>query len=310
MKSPAVTISILNYQRRDTLRLTLERAVMQDYPGLEILVVDNASTDGSDRMVAESFPTVRLVRLQENIGCAARNMGVAVATGDIVLTIDNDVLLMSANEVGAVVEIFRERPSVACIDFQILDADGNLSREWCHPRDWRCFAHQQFLTDNVVEGASAFRRTAFERAGGYWPPLFIGHEGFDLGLRMLDAGHDILYSPKVRVKHLRALDARPSSRIYYTFTRNSIWIALRHHRIRSLVLSITNDLALMAFTAARAGEWKAFLRGVRDAIAGVRRTLRTRRRLKQVTYRRLDAIRAMAPSLLAKARRHSQERLI
>ena len=57
----------------------------------EILAVDNASTDGSAEMVRDEFPDVRLVHLPENIAAAARNVGVAAAKGDIVVTLDNDV---------------------------------------------------------------------------------------------------------------------------------------------------------------------------------------------------------------------------
>jgi glycosyltransferase involved in cell wall biosynthesis len=73
---PPVTILVLNYQRKETLRAVLEQAVAQDYPALEIIVVDNASTDGSDRLVEEEFPSVRLLRMPDNLGCAARNEGV------------------------------------------------------------------------------------------------------------------------------------------------------------------------------------------------------------------------------------------
>src|SRR5207244_11071805 len=88
---PSVSIAILNYQLREALRRCLEAARSQRYP-LEILVVDNASADGSPDMVRDEFPDVRLVRLPQNIATAARNIGVASAKGDIVFTIDNDVL--------------------------------------------------------------------------------------------------------------------------------------------------------------------------------------------------------------------------
>lgn len=311
MPPPTVTISILNYQRRELLRRALDRAVGQRYAPLDILVMDNASTDGSDRMVEAEFPGVRLIRLPENVGCAARNAGVAAAKGEIVLTIDNDVLLTSPDDVGTAVEVFERYPSVACVNFKILDAGGGLSRrDWCHPRDPRAFADAEFETDYVLEGASAVRRDAFERIGGYWPPLFLGHEGLDLALRLLEAGYDLLYSPRVRVTHLVAAEARPSSRIYYTFTRNAIWVALRNRRGLDAARPIGRDLALMAFTSARAGEFRGYVRGLRDGLVGVPRALATRRPMSRATSRRLRHIRRLAPGLLAKVRRHLEERLI
>ena len=311
MGLPTVTISILNYQRKEALRHALLSAAGQRYPRLEVIVVDNASTDGSDRMVEEHFPHVRLVRLPENIGCAARNAGVAAARGEIVVTLDNDVLLTGSDDVAAVVEVFARNPTVACVDFRVLDGEGRLSqRDWCHPRDWRRFEHEEFLTDCVLEGASGFRRQAFERIGGYWAPFFIGHEGLDLALRAIDAGYEILYTPAVSVRHLVSPEARPSSRIYYTFVRNGIWIALRHHRPLFAAASILRDLALVGFASLRAREVRAYLRGGRDAILGAGTALRFRRPLSRTSYRRLARIRAYRPGMIQRVRRHLSRRLI
>ncbi|MGH7279083.1 MAG: glycosyltransferase family 2 protein, partial [Candidatus Rokuibacteriota bacterium] len=264
--SPTVSISILNYQRRDALRQALEAARRQRYPVLEVLAVDNASTDGSAEMVRDEFPEVRLVRLPQNIAAAARNAGVGAAKGEIVFTLDNDVRFTTADDVARAVEVFERHPRAAVVNFMILGPDGGLSRrDWCHPRDPDPWAGTEFVTDYVLEGASACRREAFLGAGGYWPPFFIGHEGWDLALRLVDAGHELIYSPGVRVTHMVDPTVRPSSRIYYTFTRNAVWVALRNEPVATAVASVAKDVALMAVSAARAGEMRAFARGIVDA---------------------------------------------
>jgi GT2 family glycosyltransferase len=309
--SLTVTIAVLNYQRRDALRRALEAAREQRWPSLEIIAVDNASTDGSQEMVREEFPDVHLVALPENIAAAARNEGVRAAKGDIVFTLDNDVLFTTPDDVARGVAAFERHPRAAVVNFTILGPDGELSRrDWCHPRDPRRWADAEFLTDYVLEGASACRRDAFLDAGGYWPPFFIGHEGWDLALRLLDAGHDLVYSPTVRVRHMVDPTVRPSSRIYYTFTRNAIWVALRTQRLGDAARSIGRDLALMAFAATRAGEVGAWCRGVVDGVRGARRALRTRQAMSKTTAQRLRALRALKPSIVARAARHARERLI
>ena len=310
MGGPAISVSILNYQRRETLQRCLEGVLAQDHPSFEVLVVDNASTDGSGAMVEADYPSVRLVLLPRNVGCAARNVGVESARGPIVVTIDNDVLLDDPGALRRVEGLFAARPRVACANFRILDGEGRLSRrDWCHPRPMEDAA-ETFETDYVLEGACAVRRTAFLEAGGYWEPLFLGHEGLDLALRLLEAGGQLLYWPDVSVRHLASPEARPSSRIYYTFTRNSIWIALRNHRPGRAAFEIANDLAMMATSSTRAGHGGAFARGVGDAVRGSRAALDSRRALSRPTYRRLRDIRRGAPSILAKARRHLRERPI
>ena len=311
MASPSVSVAVLNYERRDVLRRALASARSQRYPDLEILAVDNASTDGSVAMVREEFPEVRVVALPRNVAAAARNDGVAAARGEIVFTLDNDVLFTSPDDVEHGVRVFARHPRAAVVSFAIVGADGAVCRrDWCHPRDHARWAEREFLTDYVLEGASACRRAAFLDAGGYWPPFFIGHEGWDLALRLLDRGHDLVYSPDVRLEHLVEASARPSSRIYYTFTRNAVWVALRNHRPAAAVRSVAQDLSMMAFASARAGHLATYARALADAIRGARAALSTRRPLSRDTYARLAAIRALKPSPVRLAMRHLRERLI
>src|SRR5262249_11491932 len=126
----------------------------------------------------------------------------------------------------------------------------------------------------------------------------------------LDAGHDRLYSPDVRVRHMVDPTVRPSSRIYYTFTRNAVWVALRSYRARAAAASITRDLLLMAFTAARAGELAAWARGVADAGGGSGGAWGTRGRMTPGPGQGWARIRAQKPSVRARAVRHARERLI
>jgi GT2 family glycosyltransferase len=308
--SESVSIAILNYQRRDALRQALEAARTQRYP-VEILAVDNASTDGSAEMVRDEFPDVRLVRLPENIAAAARNVGVAAAKGDIVFTLDNDVRFTTPDDVARALAVFERHPRAALVNFMIVGPDGRLSRrDWCHPRDPDRWGEREFATDYVLEGASACRREPFLTAGGYWAPFFIGHEGWDLGLRLLEAGHELVYTPEVHVRHLVDTSVRPSSRIYYTFARNAVWVALRNYPVPEAVACIARDLALMGFASARAGELRAYRRGVTDAVRGTRAALATRRVLSRTTRTRLAEIRRLKPGLLALVRRHIRERLI
>jgi len=308
---PTVSIAVLNYQRRNALREALEGARAQRYPVLEIIAVDNASTDGSAEMVRDEFPDVRLVSLERNLAAAGRNAGVAAAKGDVVVTIDNDVRFTTPDDVTRAVDAFARYPRAAVVNFTILGSDGALSRrDWCHPRDLDAWAEREFLTDYVLEGASACRRDAFLAAGGYWPPFFIGHEGWDLALRLMEAGHDLVYTPTVKVRHLVDQSVRPSNRIYYTFTRNAIWVALRNHRAGPAARTIAQDLVLMGFAALRAGQAGAYVRGVRDALAAARPALADRRPLSGETYARIRAIRTLKPRMLARVRRHVRERLI
>jgi len=74
------SIVIPTYNRKDTLRRCLAAATSQDYPDYEVIVVDDASTDGTDEMVRREFPQVRYIRQEPNRGpAAARNRGIEAA---------------------------------------------------------------------------------------------------------------------------------------------------------------------------------------------------------------------------------------
>jgi len=308
--SASVSIAILNYQRRDALRQALEAARTQRYP-VEILAVDNASTDGSAEMVRDEFPDVRLVRLPENIAAAARNVGVASAKGDVVFTLDNDVRFSTPDDVTRGLEVFQRHPRAAVVNFMIVGPDGALCRrDWCHPRDPDAWGEREFATDYVLEGASAWRRDVFLDLGGYWAPFFLGHEGWDLALRVIARGHELVYTPEVRVQHVVESSARPSSRIYYTFTRNAIWVALRNHRAAPAVGVLAQNLAMMAFCALRAGHVGTWARGVIDGTRGARAALASRTALTPDAYARLRDLQRFRPSVAARVKRHVRERLI
>ena len=306
-----VSIAVLNYQRRDVLRRALESARTQRGPVVEIIAVDNASTDGSADMVRAEFPDVRLISLPTNVAAAARNVAVEAAKGDVVVTVDNDVFFTSPDDVQRALEVLARHPRAAAVDFAVVGPDGALCRrDWCHPRDVDRWGSTEFLTDYVLEGASAWRRDVFVDVGGYWPPFFIGHEGWDLALRVIARGHDLVYTPDVRVQHVVESSARPSSRIYYTFTRNAVWVVLRNHRFGPGAAILVQNLAMMAFCALRAGETRTWVRGVVDGVRGARGALASRRAVTPEGYARLRALHRFRPSVAARIARHVRERLI
>ena len=98
MSRPTVTIVFVVFNRRDELRESLTRMLAQseyDRDRVDVIVVDNASTDGSAAMVREEFPQVQVIVRDENIGASAWNDGFAVARGDFVLILDDDCYLPS-----------------------------------------------------------------------------------------------------------------------------------------------------------------------------------------------------------------------
>jgi hypothetical protein len=307
---PLVSIVILNYRRRDALEKSLSSALAQDYPRVEIILVDNGSNDGIEDFVRGQGPNIRLIALPRNLGaCAGRNAGIKEARGEVLITLDNDIYLGSASELCKVVETFQKHPDVHVLAFQLRDAltGGLRLREWCHPRSWKDYAEKEFETNFFVEGACAYRREVFRDAGMYYEPLFIGVEGHDLALRILDRGFRILYCPQIAAYHLMSPATRTPDRPYYFYTRNYIWIALKDFRFFAGLAFLLPKLLMMFYFTLRARRFKAFLRGVNDGIRGLLRVRRERTAVSAATVKYLDELESARPNWLVRLGRHRVE---
>lgn len=177
------TILIATRDRKDELRRALESALRQE-GAPEILVMDDGSTDGTDEMVREEFPGVRLVRSGRSRGqCVQRNIGTALARGRVVIGIDDDACFASPATVRQTVADFEaDRVGIVAIPFQDHRAVGSWLEQAPPDRD-RCWVASTF-----VAAAYAVRREEFLACGGFRESLFRAGEEGDLSLRMLAAG--------------------------------------------------------------------------------------------------------------------------
>jgi len=312
MDAALVSVSILTYKRRETLIQALDSVRQQSYTPREVVVVDNGSGDGLASFLAENYPEARLVALDENLGGAGRNRGIEAARGEVVVTIDNDLYFDSPFELQKIVTAFEERPQATCIAFKVLESgSGQLHvRDWCHPRSYAQYADTEFETYFIPEGACAFRRDAFLRIGGYYEPFWLGHEGWDLTLRLLDQGGQILYCPWIRIRHQISGETRTSWRPYYFYTRNYLWVAARNYGATDAGFFLTEKLAMMVYFATRTGNLRAFGRGLRDGLRGLPQVWKTRKPLSASTRKRLKELTGDRPGVMARLRRHRQRPLI
>lgn len=305
---PLVSVVILNYKRRDALVQTLNSALSQEYPNLEIILVDNGSEDGIQEYVRDHAPKVKLIAMPQNLGtCGGRNAGIRVSRGEVVITLDNDIYFDSVYEVRKVVITLRTRPDIHLLAFQLCDAQTGMLRlrEWCHPRFWRDYAQEEFETNFFVEGACAYRREIFQTAGMYYEPLFIGVEGHDLALRIIDSGYRILYCPHIRANHLMSPETRTLDRPFYYYTRNYIWIAHKDFHFLAGVKFLLPKLLMMFYFTLRAGRFSAFLRGVSDGVRGLFRVRRDRTAISEKTEKYLDELESGRPNWRVRLGRHS-----
>lgn len=189
--------------------------------GWQVLLVDNASTDGTITEVVAQFPQVEIIATEQNLGFAGgNNLGLTHARGEFVFLLNSDVLVRQA-VLAYLASYLASNPAVAAISPRLLTADGQpqafafggdpsilyLLQRGGHQllglgplHDW---AIDHPITADWVSGAClGVRRTTIEQVGPLDANYFLYFEDNDWCLRMRAAGWQIVYNPTVSAVHL------------------------------------------------------------------------------------------------------------
>lgn len=299
---PSASICVLTYNRCAMLQRLLVELCAFDTSEVETIVVDNHSTDGTDRVLAMSFPWVRCLRTDRNRGAAGRNVGIRAARAEVVVTLDDDVSGFDVAALQALLAMFASDPALGALNLRVTNEEGRTCN-WVHHRRVEAYERRRFATYEITEGAVAFRKVAVERAGFYAEEFFLGHEGPDLAFRILELGYSVVYAGHICVRHAFAPESREPWRNYYYDTRNQFWLAVRNFPPAYAARYLGRGVPSTLVYAVRDGYLRHWLRAVRDAVAGLPNAFRQRRRLSERTMRLVREIDAMRPGVVYLARR-------
>jgi len=261
---PLVSIVVVSWNRRDLLRTVLTRIREQGYRNVEVIVVDNASTDGSPEMVRREFPEACLTVQSENLGVGAYNIGFARSGGKYVVGLDDDSW-PAADAIGKAVRMMETHGDVGIIAFRILHPDSgfDFSHDW--PSEVTAMIGCGFMV----------RRDTLEQAGYYDDSFFLYCNEVDLAIRVWDLGKRVVYAPEIVAYHqASSLHRSPSRTVYYN-VRNSMWFFYKYFGMRKVALGwlrIITSYLLFAVTRRCLMGWIA---GVKDGFLGLNRVRRT-----------------------------------
>ena len=288
MRDPLISFIILTRNRRKLLETAIESVREQRYPHREIIVVDNASTDGTDTFVRSNYPEVRVVSTERNVGSAAgRNRGIEASSGDVIILLDDDCILNSEHTARMVVEQFEIDEKCGAVAFRITDP--HTWDVWPYNPDAPVKIPVVHEVGHFCTGGVALRRRVLEETGGFWEELFMGHVDAELSLRAVTHGWRIMRRNDLLVWH-RAPDPRGSSdlrRAVYFRTRNSIWLAGRSMPVRMIPSLLAKTCVRALVMAVRTGSIPLFVRGVVDALRGLPKCLKLRRPFPRSWLRRV-----------------------
>jgi GT2 family glycosyltransferase len=259
---PLVTVNVLAHDRRAQLATTL-RTLRDDldYPAeaLELIVVDNASSDGTPEMLKQEFPEVRVIE-NENVGAAGWTRGFEAGRGDYFLVLDDDCYLQgdslrraveAARGEGADLVSFRVVSSFEpSFEFETHYEVGLLSF-------WGC--------------AALISRQAVERLGGYDPNIFIWGNELEFTLRLLDQGFRHLFLEDVEAVHMKPPPTGHADEVHRVHTRHLAYTAAKLLGPLDAVRGLANvALKILLGLPRHPARWRSLPALLAGARAGVR----------------------------------------
>lgn len=306
MNQPEISVVIPSYNRRDDVLRLLADATAQEDVATEIIVVDDASPDGSADAVTAAFPNVRVIRNEVNSGpCVSRNRGILAATAPFIAGFDSDVTLPDRRLLRRIIDTFHAQPGATALSLRILRPDGVSEdvERWWHPAPVDAFASKWFETDYFCGTGCAFRRHAVMAAGLFPEILYMHYEEVELAFRLLDLGGTIFHAPELAVLHHASPKANRGRIQKFYKPRNQILLALHCLPWGRAARFLLPRLAFNFSHALRGGYIGEFVEALASARQLAPARLATRSPLKESTLARMDAMRRRGGLLLRLDRR-------
>jgi GT2 family glycosyltransferase len=243
---PKIDLIIPTYNGRDHLRVCLQAVRDQSFSDVNVIVVDDGSTDDTAAMVTREFPNVALIELTGNHGFAAAcNAGIEAGSAEFIALLNNDAI-PEREWLGGLVDAMQRYPSAGALASKILLADGSGrihsagdTFSWSglpNSRGVWELDHGQYDTEDEVFSACAaaalYRRSALEEASLITgavlePDFFMYCEDIDLAWRLRLLGYLVVYIPHARVTHHLSATGGGSLASFYV-ARNSFAVLTRN----------------------------------------------------------------------------------
>ena len=275
------------------LRCALPAVGDQLEPGDELIVVDNASADGSAEVAAQTLPSARVIELEQNLGfAAAANTGAEAARGELLLFLNPDAVPQEGFRQAIARPLGNGRGWSAWMGLvtaeggRVLNSRGGVVHftgvAWAGGAGEPLPERIESAEVGFASGAClAVPADVWRRLGGFPEDYFLYHEDVELSLRLRLAGERVGIEPGAVVDHDYEFARTPTK--LRLLERNRVATVLRTYPAALLVLVVpallAAELALIASSIA-GGWWRLKLGAMREAAGRLPRTLAERRRLQ------------------------------
>jgi GT2 family glycosyltransferase len=288
---PDVTLVSLAFNRRENVRELLTSLHYQSYPSFEVILVDNASSDGTVEMVRSDFPEVELIESGSNLGMVAYNLGFEAARGDYILVMDDDGLPGSDDWIAQVVARFEANPQLGVVSCTLRMRDtGRLGHD--SPQFVPKGDEQLGYPGVAFNGTGAGLRAEALHAVGYYPVYFFRtYLELHLCTRLIEAGWTVSHFPSIEVWHSRPSRSSFRPGMYHGL-RNYYWYVWERYPLQSVFYETLHRTGYYLKLGRKgATSWWELTRALRDTLLGIHNPLRHRKAISPGTLRYLRWVR-------------------
>lgn len=227
---PLVSLVTICWNRKAEICESLRRIKEIDYNKLEIIVVDNCSTDGTIEAIESEFPEVRLIKMFKNIGIEAYDIGFKNARGKYIVILDDDSFPQK-NAVRKMVEKFERDEKLGVVAFDVRNYynydEVKIQEQKDDGKDTAAESDNYIMAFN---GAGAgVRRDVLEKIGFYPEEFFLYWNEQDTAFRILDLGYKIKFFADVISYHKYSPKNRSSWRAPFYYTRNAFFLVWKNY---------------------------------------------------------------------------------
>ncbi|NJD54175.1 MAG: glycosyltransferase family 2 protein [Candidatus Methanoperedens sp.] len=248
-----VSIIVLNWNGKQYLETCLSSLVRQTYKNIEIIFVDNGSSDGSIDFVRNKFPGIVISGHTTNLGFAEGvNSGIRISKGEFIATINNDAQA-DENWVNNLVRVIESDPGIGCCaskmmryyDRNIIDSagiviyqNGNAYDRGREEKDTGQYDKMEEIFGSCA-GAAIYRREMLDEIGLFDKEYFAYFEDVDLSFRMHLFGWKCIFAPDAIVYHMHSATAKSSSPFKIFFIeRNKLWNMWKYFPVQVLIVQL------------------------------------------------------------------------
>jgi len=270
-KFPLVSVVILNYNGikylKEGLKECLDSVIETDYPNLEIIFVDNGSTDGSADFIRRNYKSkIKMVENKRNLGFSEGfNTGIRISKGKYIALLSND-MTADPNWLNPIIKLMESEPKIGLAGFKrlvygtknVLDGIGGNLYLCGRVKPVGTLEIDRGQYDTVKEdidyigGAMVIRRKTLQEVGLFDPDYIIFSEDCDLCYKIRKRGYKTVYVPRAVIWHrgqatLNGMDPR-GSYLYYMSERSRIRFALIHFVPIRILSTLVIDIAWLFLT--------------------------------------------------------------